>query len=414
MTSIRCSGRVIELECRVRADAGQTRCVSPALSEALHQQYQRWPAWSVQLHYDNLAVLCATDPTLGPLPSYATVRRHMKVQGWSRRSAPPRATLGAERAAQRLEQREVRSFEAEYFMSLLHLDFHHGSRKIITPEGQWITPLLLGIIDDHSRLICHAQWYLSETAEVLVHGLSQAFQKHGLPRAVMTDNGAAMQAAEFTQGLHRLGILHEPTLPYSPYQNAKQEKFWATLEGRLMAMLSADADLSLARLNDLTQVWLIQAYHHTVHSELSTTPLKRALDSRSVARPSPETLTLQRAFCQQVARRQRRRDGTFSLEGVRFEVPDRYRAFETLTIAYARWDLGFVELLDPQTQAPLCRLYPLDKRANAEGRRRRRQTPPSAPVPPGDSTPPLLRQLLADYADTGRPPPYLPFEDTDE
>ena len=138
MTSIRCSGRVIELECRVRADAGQTRCVSPALSEALHQQYQRWPAWSVQLHYDNLAVLCATDPTLGPLPSYATVRRHMKVQGWSRRSAPPRATLGAERAAQRLEQREVRSFEAEYFMSLLHLDFHHGSRNIITPEGQWI------------------------------------------------------------------------------------------------------------------------------------------------------------------------------------------------------------------------------------------------------------------------------------
>ena len=273
---------------------------------------------------------------------------------------------------------------------------------------------MLGIIDDHSRLICHAQWYLSETAEVLVHGLSQAFQKHGLPRAVMTDNGAAMQAAEFTQGLHRLGILHEPTLPYSPYQNAKQEKFWATLEGRLMAMLTTAGDLSLARLNELTQVWLIQAYHHTVHSELSTTPLKRALDSRSVARPSPETLTLQRAFCQQVARRQRRRDGTFSLEGVRFEVPDRYRAFETLTIAYARWDLGFVELLDPQTQAPLCRLYPLDKRANAEGRRRRRQTPPSAPVPPGDSTPPLLRQLLADYADTGRPPPYLPFEDTDE
>jgi hypothetical protein len=34
----------------------------------------------------------------------------------------------------------------------------------------------------------------------------------------MTDNGAAMQAEEFRCGLHTLSILHETTLPYSPYQ----------------------------------------------------------------------------------------------------------------------------------------------------------------------------------------------------
>jgi hypothetical protein len=33
----------------------------------------------------------------------------------------------------------------------------------------------------------------------------------------MTDNGAAMKAEELTSGLHELGILHEATLPYSPY-----------------------------------------------------------------------------------------------------------------------------------------------------------------------------------------------------
>ena len=105
------------------------------------------------------------------------------------------------------------------------------------------TPLLLAVIDDHSRLICHLQWYLDETAETLVHGFTQGLHKRGLPRALMTDNGAAMQAEEFTAGLHALGILHEPTLPYSPYQNAKQESFWATLEGRLMAMLEGVAEL---------------------------------------------------------------------------------------------------------------------------------------------------------------------------
>ncbi|MBU2818582.1 transposase family protein, partial [Acidithiobacillus ferrooxidans] len=78
-------------------------------------------------------------------------------------------------------------------------------------------PMLLGIIDDHSRLLCHLQWYLDETAESLIHGLCQAFMKRGLPRALMTDNGAAMVAEETTNGLALLGVLHQATLPYSPY-----------------------------------------------------------------------------------------------------------------------------------------------------------------------------------------------------
>jgi putative transposase len=32
----------------------------------------------------------------------------------------------------------------------------------------------------------------------------------------MSDNGTAMTAVEITEGLARLGILHEKTLPYSP------------------------------------------------------------------------------------------------------------------------------------------------------------------------------------------------------
>ena len=93
--------------------------------------------------------------------------------------------------------------------ALWHLDFHHGSKKVLTPGGQWQRPIALGILDDHSRLCCHVQWYLSETAEDLVHGLSQAIQKRGLPRALLTDNGSAMVAEEVTEGLLRLGIVHE-------------------------------------------------------------------------------------------------------------------------------------------------------------------------------------------------------------
>ena len=120
---------------------------------------------------------------------------------------------------------------------------------MLTAGGQWLRPIALGILDDHSRLCCHVQWYLSETAEDLVHGLSQAIQKRGLPRALLTDNGSAMVAEEVTEGLLRLGIVHERTLPYSPYQNGKQEAFWGTLEGRLMKMLDGVAELTLELLN---------------------------------------------------------------------------------------------------------------------------------------------------------------------
>lgn len=45
--------------------------------------------------------------------------------------------------------------------------------------------------------------------------LSQAIQKRGLARALITDNGAAMVAGEFREGLLQLGVVHETTLPYS-------------------------------------------------------------------------------------------------------------------------------------------------------------------------------------------------------
>ena len=95
-------------------------------------------------------------------------------------------------------------------LRLVRLVCHHGSRKVLTQGGEWATPILFGVVDDRSRLAGHLQWYLAETAEVIAHGLSQAFQKRGLPRSALSDNGAAMTATEITQGLARLGIRHHP------------------------------------------------------------------------------------------------------------------------------------------------------------------------------------------------------------
>ncbi len=217
-----------------RKDAGTQDSLSAAVRAALRAQYAAHPSWSVQLHADNLRALAKTQPELSPLPSYSTIRRFCKTQAlWKRRRLSSRDTAGALRAEARLEHREVRSYEAEYVGGLWHWDCHFGSRKILTPRGEWVTPVLFGVLDDRSRLACHLQWYLAENAQNVAHGLSQAFQKRGLPRAALSDNGAAMLAAEVVEGLARLGIIHETTLPYSPYQNAKQESFWTPVEARL-------------------------------------------------------------------------------------------------------------------------------------------------------------------------------------
>ena len=75
---------------------------------------------------------------------------------------------------------------------------------------------------------------------------------------------------------------------------------------------------------------------------------------------------------------------------------------------YAEWDLRHVSLVDPRTDAVLSPLYPVDRKRNAEGLRRRIGPPnASRPTEKTDSIPPLLQKLMADYAATGLPPAYI-------
>ena len=408
-----------KLRRRVRKDAGAQPSLGNDLRAKLHAQYQAHKGWSWRLHYDNLGALVEKEQRLGVLPSYATVCRYMRSQGLSRTKRKRGGdTPGARRAQARFDLREVRSYEVAYVNGLWHLDFHHGSRNVLTPLGEWMKPVVLGILDDHSRLCCHVQWYLAETAENLDHGLSQAIQKRDLPRSLMTDNGGPMRAGETQAGLERLGICYEPTLPYSPEQNAKQEFFWSVVEGRLMAMLEGVDDLTLTLLNDATQSWVEMEYNRHFHSEIGMSPLERFLEGKNVGRPSPTSEELRRAFRVEVKRTQRKSDGTLSLESRRFEVPSRYRHMERLTVRYATWDLSVVDLVEPRSGEILCPLYPLDKTKNAEGLRRRKEpistdSDPSDPPPTGMA--PLLEKLLADYAATGLPPAYIPkFESPDK
>jgi hypothetical protein len=397
---------------KVRSDAGIRWSMSDVLFKELKAQYEMYPRWNIQLHYDNLTVVVKEKPELGKLPSYKTVLRCMQDNGWWRSHEPAQPTQGQRLAAARLEKREVRGYEVSYLHGLWHLDFHYAKLRILDVSGNWHQPLALAILDDHSRICCHLQFYLAETTECLVHGLIQAFMKRGLPRSLMSDNGAAMLAEETTQGLARLGIEHKTTLPYSPYQNGKQEVFWAQLEGRLLELLRKEKDLKLSFLNQAAQAWVEQDYHRRFNREINATPLERLLNDKSVARNVPETEELHLAFTRRVTRKPRRSDATVVVEGIRYELPPRVSHMQTVVLRAPSWDKSRMILVDSKTDALLARLLPQDKTSNASGKRRVISPKSISMVPVGPiEQPALLKKWMADHAVTGLPPAYLPKEE---
>jgi transposase InsO family protein len=395
-----------------RVDAGRRPSISERLLDAVKTQYHEHPRWSVQLHYDNLSALARERPDLTPLPSYKSLLRLMRENGWRRRVEPALPTVGQQLAIRRREQREIRSFEASYVHALWHLDFHIAKIRLVDESGKWLRPVALAILDDYSRLCCHLQFYLAESAECLVHGLTQAFMKRGLPRALLTDNGAAMLAEETRNGLARLAIEHKCTLPYSPYQNGKQEVFWGQLEGRLLELLRGVENLKLAFVNTAAQAWVEQDYHRRLHREIATTPLQRMLEGHNVARAAPNTEALNLAFTRKIIRAPRRSDATVVVEGIRYELPPHYGHLRAVCLRQASWDKSRMILCEPKTGALLARLLPQDKAQNASAKRRRISGPAHIPTRlPDEPLPALLRKWLAEYAATGVPPAYLPKEE---
>lgn len=392
------------LRSKERSDRGQSKRVSGELATVVAVQYRNHRRWTYQLHFDNLAALVRSRPSLGPLPSYTTIRRHMRAHNLIKQ---PRRSPRKEKE----ERREMRSFEVPYVGGLWHLDFHHGSRRVLLSDGTWITPKLLCILDDHSRLVCHAQWYLAETAENLSHALLQAFQKCDLPRAIQCDNGAAMKSHEVVQGLPRLGIELHFIEPENPPQNGKQECWWNPVEQRLLAMLEEVEELDLGFLNDVTQAWITYEYNVRIHGETQRTPVDRFSHGPSVLMPCPELQVLREALGRQVTRRQRRSDGTITIERIRFQLPSRYRHLTSVTVRYAEWNLSAAYLVDPRNDAVVSRLTPLDRTANADGKRRpleaiqKTTAAPRRPEPL--KLPPLLSELLAKQRQSGLPPAYL-------
>lgn len=411
------------LRTKIRSDVGQFKSICQKVKDLIRVQYSKHKAWSYQLHVDNIKVVMEKEGK--QTPSYWTIHRFMKQRGYFKKKRMKKKYF-SNKLTESFEKKETRSFENEYTNGLWHADFHHCSQQIMTKNGKWETPIVVAIMDDHSRLACHVQWYLSENTKNLVHSFSQAVLKRGLPRSFLSDNGASFVSKEFTHGMKRLGIQLENTLPYMPNQNGKQERFFGTLEKRLMDMLENKKDLTLKELNDYTVVWVEKEYNRSNHDEIKCSPVERFSKDKDVSRSAPTLKELQICFGREETRRQRRTDGTISLKGKRYEIPSKYLVLETIYIRYAEWDLSLVHMVDQRTGKILERIFPVDKAKNANQNRKlisdenaddsivtkeSDNKSDAKNTESKDDVAPLLKKYMEEYQENGLPMPYLPQDE---
>jgi len=139
--------------------------------------------------------------------------------------------LKKERAAAPLQR-----FERPLPNDLWQMD-HKG--HFATQCGQRCHPLT--VLDDHSRFNLVLDAAGNERAPTVQTALTAAFERYGLPEAILCDNGGVWGRITSTTGhsplsiwLLRLGVRVLHGRPYHPQTQGKEERFHRTLKAELL------------------------------------------------------------------------------------------------------------------------------------------------------------------------------------
>jgi hypothetical protein len=189
----------------------------------------------------------------------------------------------------------------------------HG--PYVVSDGKKRKAFLFGIIDDHSRLITHAQFFLKENLGSFLECLKKALAKRGLPRKLYVDNGPYFKAHKLEYSLASLGTALLHAKPYTPEGKGKIERWFRTI--RMCFLPKVPAGVTLEKLNELLEEW-VDGYHERKHSSTNRPPLKRYLEGIHLIRQAPDDI--ETYFRTRVCRRVNK-DRTLSLKSRLFEAP---------------------------------------------------------------------------------------------
>ncbi len=286
-----------------RSDCGVSRVITPQLAELIERLKRENPHRTATTLLRELALSSGSaSPPISPSSLY----RFLHERGLTEREL-----LNPVAARKK--------FEAEYANQIWQSDMLYGP-YVQRAGGGKCQSFLYGVIDDASRLIPHAQFYLGEGLDCLLDCLRQAVKARGIPIRLYVDNGKVFHSQQLARIAASLGILIVHSPPYQPEGRGKIERWFRTVRDQFLANLDRKQTLTVETLNARFWAWIDNGYHVAEHSSLGTTPLLRWQRDIEQIRQVPPATDMRRLFFYRVIRTVRR-DSTFPLKNRFYEAP---------------------------------------------------------------------------------------------
>lgn len=346
-----------------RADAGRSRAIPEQVQELLLKLRAERPEASIDslIRAVQLSGRFASDLRL----SRSSVHRLFAAQ-----AAPAPAASSSEPDAV--------AFTFPHVNDLWTSDVMHGPRLLIPGRRDGGKTYLYAFLDDASRMVPYAAFYLVENAACFQDALKQALLRRGLPRRLYCDNGATFRTHHLQVICATLNISLIHSRPHRPRGRGKIERFFRHVRTAFLPHLTEESLSDLSALNRVFWAWLEAEYHQTPHGGLNgQTPLDRFLDDQALIRPAPEQLEL---WLRMSVSRRVGRDRTVHLDGRLYEAPDGY-AGETVDVLYDPYDPGRPVHFRRKGETAERPLRRLDLATNATLRRAARDKEPVAETP---------------------------------
>ena len=257
-----------------------------------------------------------------------------------------------------------RRFEAEFPNDIWQSDVMHGPQVLV--DGKRRKSYLIAFLDDHSRLLPHAAFYLSENLASWLEAFRGALSTRGLPRKLYVDNGAAFRSRHLEKVCACLGIALTHTPPYTPQGRGKIERFFRTVRSQVMPNFNGQ---TLDQLNQVLSDWVHSDYHRRPHSSTSQSPLERFSAHLELVRRPPADLD---DHFRKEVRRRVNKDRTVSIDGRLYEAPTRLIG-EQVSLLFHEQSPDRVEIVCGGR--PEGYLVPLDPHINSQVKREQAPLP---------------------------------------
>jgi transposase InsO family protein len=342
-----------------RKDKGKSRGIDGEIAEKIESLILSHPVLTGPGILSELRIQCPPER----LPSLTTLYRFLKASGLDKRRVSPHV--------------DHRAYAFELAGDCWQADVMYGP-AIPVPDGKRRKTYLIGILDDATRLIPHAQFYFEQHLRSLKDCLKQSFLKRGLPRRLYVDNGKIFRSRMILALCARLGIQAIHSRPFRPQGRAKLERWFRTLRMLFLSRVDLPRLESLEQLNRLLWAWIEEEYHQRQHRGLEgETPLDRWLRLSEGIRSVPAEVDLEEVFLEETTRRVTK-DGTLTLRGKTFEAGPLLIG-ERVAVHFDPFDLRRVLVVGAEGKKHPA--YPVDLYSNRYVRR----NPPREPRKPEKS-----------------------------